>query len=86
MKAFKANWLQLSDFPLQKKLKLIKGPLREWNRNIFGHIDNKISSYQMALSMLEKEAQSKTLEENDWLRMDALRTQLWLWMARKMRY
>ena len=81
LKTFKSEWAQLSGFSLQKKLKLIKGPPREWNRNVFGHIDKKISSFQDALSKLEEEAQTNTLEEHDWLRMDALRTWLWLWMA-----
>ena len=86
LRIFKSNWTQLSGFPLHKKLKLIKGPIREWNKNNFGHIESKISSYQIALSTLEKEAQSRVLEDHEWIRMDALRSQLWLWMARKMRY
>jgi len=86
LRTFQSEWVQLSGFPLQQKLKLIKGPLRDWNRNIFGHIVKKIRSFQDALSKLEAAAQIKALEEEDWLRMDALRTQLWLWMTRKMRY
>ena len=86
LKTFKANWEQLSGFPLHKKLKHIKGPLKAWNRDNFGHIHTKITSYQLALSTLEKEAQSRILEDHEWLRMDAMKTQLGLWMIRQSRY
>ena len=45
-----------------------------------------MSTFQEAIRKLDKEAQSKPLEECDWIRMDALRSQLWYWMVRKERY
>ena len=85
-KTFSLEWVQLSGLPLQKKLKLIKGPLKVWNMKVFGHIDTKIISFQTALKELEDKAQGSSLEESDICRMEALRSQLWLWMARKERY
>ena len=50
-------------------------PIKAWNKRVSGHIDNKMCSFQEAIRELEKEAQSKPLEECEWLRMDALRSQ-----------
>ena len=86
LKTFNAEWLQLSEFPLEKKLKLIKRPLKEWNRKIFGHIEGHISKFRQALLKLEEEAQRRPLGLDEWSRMDALRSQLWLWMNRQERY
>jgi len=35
---------------------------------------------------VEEEALRRVLREDEWRRMDALRSQLWLWMSRKERY
>jgi len=72
LKTFKPEWWQLSDLPLQKKLKLIKRPLKDWNRNVFGHIDGHISKFMQALNKVEEEAQRRALREDEWGRMDAL--------------
>ena len=85
-KVFRAEWLQLQGKSLESKLKQIKKPLRVWNKDVFGHIDLKISRFQEAIRELDKEAQSRSLIESEWCRLDALRTQLWFWMLRKERY
>ena len=72
--------------PFHKKMKLIKGPLKVWNKEVFGHIDSKITLFQKSLQELEDKGQECELEESEWCRMEALKTQLWLWMARKERY
>lgn len=85
-KIFRKEWLQLNGKPLECKLKLIKKPLRAWNTDVFGHIDNKIGIFQEAIRVLDKEAQLRCLEESEWCRLEALRAQLWFWMLRKERY
>ena len=80
---FKTEWLQMSGLSLERKLKSIKRPLKEWNRNIFGHIDRSICKFQKALNKVEEEALSREIMEDEWRRIDALRSQLWLWMIRK---
>jgi len=86
MKTFSKEWLQLTGKPLQQKLKLIKGPLKVWNKEVFGHIDTKITKFQADLQRLEMKAQENDLDDCDLSRMEALKSQLWLWMARKERY
>jgi len=85
-KVFRKEWLQMEGKPLVSKLKLIKKPIKAWNKGVSGHIDSKLCSYQEAIRKLDKEAQSRTLDECDWVRMDALQSQLWHWMVRKERY
>ena len=53
---------------------------------MFGHIDGHISKFMQALMKVEEEAQRRALREDEWGRMDALRSQLWLWMNRRERY
>ena len=72
--------------PLGKKLQLMKHPIKAWNKQVFGHIDHKLRVLQDAIAKLEKEAQNRQLEEHEWSRMDALKSQLGLWMIRKERY
>jgi len=86
MKTFSKEWVQLSGLPLQQKLKIIKGPLKVWNREVFGHIETKVRAFQTAIQELEDKAQTSELEESDFCRLEALRSQLWLWMIRKERY
>jgi len=86
LRTFRKEWIQLTGLPLQQKLKLIKGPLKEWNKEVFGHIVTKISNFQSNLQKLEQKALEDELDESDHSRMEALNSQLWLWMARKERY
>ena len=39
----------MSSLSLEKKLKLIKRPLKEWNRSVFGHIERNICKFMQAL-------------------------------------
>jgi len=48
--------------------------------------DSNISKFKKALMVLEEEAQRRSLRLDEWGRMDAIRSQLWLWMIRQERY
>ena len=71
---------------MERKLKLIKRPLKKWNREVFGHIDINITKFDLALRKAEEEALRREIGEVEWSRIEALRTQMWLWMVRKERY
>jgi len=83
---FKKEWLQLTSISFEQKLKAMKRPLRKWNHEIFGHIDTKIYVYQKELGRLDMKAQSEDLLEEEWMRREAVQSQLRLWMLRKERY
>jgi len=64
----------------------MKNPIQKWNREVFGHIHRRINCFQEEIIKLENTAQDKELLEQEWLRKEALHSQLWLWMTRKERY
>ena len=86
VQVFRNEWLQLVGLHLEQKLKRMKAPLKKWNREVFGHIDLKISSFQKEITKLDLLAQERQLQECEWHRRSALQSQLWLWKARKERY
>jgi len=86
LNTFKKEWVKLSDLPLEKRLKLIKKPLKDWNRKSFGHIEQNIGKFQKEIDKLESVAQDRELQEEEWSRLEALRTQLGLWTTRNERY
>ena len=83
---FKKEWIQLAGLSLDAKLKAIKKPLKKWNREVFGHIDQKIATYQQEMQKIDQKAQTTELQECDWFRRSAVQSQLWFWLARKQRY
>jgi len=64
----------------------MKKPLKKWNREVFGIIDDKIKSLQEAISKVDDKEQREMLQEADIYRRKALKTQLWQWMTRQERY
>jgi len=86
MQVFRQEWVQLADMPLVQKLKRMKAPLKKWNREVFGHIDQRIQAFQKELEKLDLLAQVRELQEMEWHRRAAVQSQLWLWLTRKERY
>ena len=86
IKVFKKEWVQLTGLPFHRKLVKMREPLRKWNREIFGHIDQKIKSFQKEWAKVDLKAQEFLLDELEWHRMEALQSQLWLWQTQKERY
>jgi len=86
IKVFKKEWVQLTGLPFHMKVVKMREPLRKWNREVFGHIDQKIKSFQKEMAKLDLKAQEFMLDEVEWHRRDALQSLLWLWQTRKERY
>jgi len=63
---------------LEQKLRRIKGPLRKWNREVFGHIDLKIKVLKDEMVKVDQKAQGLNLQEVDWHRREALQSHLGL--------
>ena len=56
LSVFKREWLQLAPFSFEQKLRSMKGPLRKWNREVFGHIDLKIKAIKEELDKVDQKA------------------------------
>jgi len=76
IKVFKNKWLQLTGLPFHKKLVKMRAPLKKWNWEIFGHIDQRIQSFQREMAKLDLIAQERELNEVEWHRRSALQSQL----------
>ena len=50
VQVFRHEWMQMTSIPLDQKLKKMKAPLKKWNREVFGHIELKIQSFQKELA------------------------------------
>ena len=72
LEIFKKEWIQLSQIPLEQKLKAMKKPLSKWNREVFGNIDMKIKALQEELSKLDDMEQQQQPREMDMHRRRAL--------------
>ena len=46
--------VQLTCLSLEKKLKALRFPLRKWEKEVFGHIEHKIISFQTEITKLDK--------------------------------
>jgi len=86
LQVFRHEWMQMAELPLDQKLKKMKAPLKKWNREVFGHIEQRIQGYQKEIAHIDMIAQDRDLQESEWLRKYALQAQLWLWKARQERY
>ena len=50
----KKEWVQLAQLSFEQKLKVMKGPLRRWNREVFGHINLKIKVFKDELLKVDQ--------------------------------
>ena len=45
-----------SSFVLAKKLNFLKSKIKEWNRDVFGHLETKLGAFVERVKQLDKEA------------------------------
>jgi len=86
MQIFQEEWIQLASMPFEQKIKAMKRPLRRWNKEVFGFVDDKITVIQSELSKLDAKEQGQPPIPADIYRRKALQAQMWLWIARKERF
>ena len=65
------------------KLKQIKFPLRKWNKDSFGNIDNCINRFAIVIDILDKKGEEGSLTEVDIAKKVALQGQLEKWFDMK---
>lgn len=54
---------------MPKKMKLLKTPLKDWNKNNFGHIDKKISNFEEEIFKLQKLGDERKLNNHELARL-----------------
>ena len=85
-KSFICNeWRNLPRVTLNNKLKILKGPLKAWNKEHFGDMDNKISNLETAIHDLEKLSDDRSLNDMEIARLNAAQTLLQICLIRRER-
>ena len=68
---------------IHKKLKWLKTPIREWNKKVFGKIEDKIQKLEQEIQMIDDKAERTELNEIDLARNKALQRSLYSWRMHK---
>lgn len=65
------EWLNLHGLSLDKKLKALKGPLRNWSKKYFEPLDNRIDELEKTVHELEGLSDIRTLDDIELARLKA---------------
>lgn len=57
------EWNKIKGWLVSKRLKLLKGPFREWNKLNIGHIDQHLKCIEEEIHELDKIVDTRTLTE-----------------------
>lgn len=80
------KWKNLGNFDLFEKLKKLKVPIRKWNKEMFGDIDNNIAKLENELTMVENRLDQQNINEVDMAHFQELRSVLDSWYKRRSSY
>ena len=72
-KMVKQEWMKLGDISIVQKLKQLKSPLKKWNKEAFGNIDNAINKFENDLLLIEKKIKENKGDDTDLARIQALK-------------
>ncbi|MCI22763.1 transposon TX1 putative protein [Trifolium medium] len=70
-------------FVLKEKLKMLKGVLRKWNREVYGSVDSKIDALSGDIEDLDLKDEREGLSEEELLLRKDKFNQLWLLLKSK---
>ena len=76
----------MKDLSLLEKMKGLQRPLRIWNKERFGNIDEAINNFEHEIQVLDIKNEQGDLNEVELARYEALWSQLQLWYGRKESY
>ncbi|GKV02024.1 hypothetical protein SLEP1_g14511 [Rubroshorea leprosula] len=68
---------------LKEKFKMLKNDLKEWNREVFGHIDRKLEKIRCEIKNLDDIVENGGLSESEIEQRRSCFQQFWEWNSRK---
>ena len=86
IKKVREEWSLLRECTVSTMLKMLRAPLKVWNKTRFGNIDAHINMFEAELTVLEKKCEDQGLDEVERSHFAALQSQLQLWYDRKEAY
>ena len=79
------EWRNCPQVSLLSKLKILKAPLRNWRRQNFDLMENKIADLERVILELERAAESRRLDDMEIARLNAANSMLNIWLIRRER-
>lgn len=76
MKLTANEWKSLENMPLHEKLKNLKAPIKKWNKDVFGSIDNRIGELEAEIKKPYVLSNNQNLNDVEVARRNALNAQL----------
>ena len=83
MKLVESEWKILGDRSAVEKLNCLKGPLKKWNKEVFGSINDAIGKLEVKVSTVDKSFDIHPMDKMLIARRRALLSQLDIWYKRK---
>ena len=80
------EWKKLGNLPIQRKLRALHLPLRRWNKEKFGNIDQAIKKFEKEQLPIQEKIDTVGGDVCDFARLSAIETQLQKWLDRKASY
>lgn len=77
------EWRKLQGWDVSKKLKLIKCPIKVWNKEIFGNVDFKISTIEGEIYRLQQISEDIDLNDSELDKLKSLYASCNQWKIRK---
>lgn len=73
----------MGEWPVYKRLKLLKSPIRQWNTEVFGNIYHNLRRVEEELIVLDNTSQIRELDEVETARYQDLKSECHQWRNRK---
>ena len=77
------EWKVLGDVGISRKLKQIHIPIKKWNKDVFGNIDNKIKIFEEEVAIVDMHMEEVGVNDELLARRLALKGQLEMWYNKK---
>lgn len=82
----KKEWQLLGEDTVNSKFRKFKTPLKNWNKNVFGNIDQTIKKLESELDIIDRSNESRNLDEVEVARKLALQSLIEKWYMQKELY
>ena len=86
LKFVEDEWKSCEEFGIMEKLRRLKQPLKKWNCDVFGHIDQNIKILEREIEEVFGRMEEDDSNEVNLARLNALKSYVQTWYVRKSSY
>lgn len=77
------EWRNMGQWPINRKLRLLKEPIKRWNGEVFSNIETKLKTAEPQLFQLDRDGGSRDLNQSELDRKKELLIRCSKWRARQ---